>query len=125
MSSCRSSTPPWYHEHRGSGLDWDKVYGHGGTQSRSPLPTSPSRTFQLPLRRQPEDRVLATAPPNASNNSENLGTLSRTNSDQAVQTEHISRRLTLHRPARSISQLTSLPAIHCELTGLLLIVADS
>jgi len=89
----RSTTPPWYHEHRGSGLNYDKVYGH----SRSPSPSS-AAAFQLPLRRQTDDRVLATPTTDPSKIDIRV---SRVTSNQAIQTDSISKRIRVQKPSRS------------------------
>jgi len=91
----RVKTPPWFHEHRGSGLDWDKVYGR--TQTASP---KSNEEFHIPPRRATEDRVIATPSPPltvAFNKTQNAA-ISRVTSDQAIQTDHISSRLRVHKP---------------------------
>ena len=89
-----------------AGLDWNTVDGRGGP-SASP---QSAEAFQLPLRRTTETRVLASGvpPSNTATSDRPPRTTadtrpSRVTSDQAVQTERISKRLRVqnYRSARS------------------------
>ena len=97
----RSGTPPWYHEHRGSGLNSDKVYGRG----RSPSPPPAGAAFQLPQHRATEDRVLATHVDASTMTVDDRSRRPVTGDVTADQTDRISRRLRVHKTARS--------AAHC------------